>query len=81
MNGATEGSPRASRDLPSTTGTANDAVNAPGAGYSVLPGGDSTYVYSDAGITSGDEYYYAVSAQDCTPSLSSQRTSNMVTIP
>lgn len=49
--------------------------------YVVLPGGDSLYVYSDAGITSGDEYYYAVSAQDCTPSLSSQRTSNMVTIP
>lgn len=49
--------------------------------YVVLPGGSATIVYSDAAITSGAEYYYAVSAQDCTPSLSTQRTSSMVTIP
>ncbi len=49
--------------------------------YVVLPGGSATIVYSDAAITSGESYYYAVSAQDCTPSLSSQRTSSMITVP
>jgi len=49
--------------------------------YVVLPGGDSLYVYNDASVTSGDSLYYAVSAQDCTPSLSSQRTSSLVVIP
>lgn len=49
--------------------------------YVVIPGGDSAYVYSDAGITSGISYYYAVSAQDCTPTLSPMRTSAMITIP
>lgn len=49
--------------------------------YVVLPGGDSLYVYNDANVRTGDSLYYAVSAQDCTPSLSSQRTSSLVVIP
>ncbi|MCE9601599.1 MAG: prepilin-type N-terminal cleavage/methylation domain-containing protein [Gemmatimonadetes bacterium] len=49
--------------------------------YVVLPGGSATYVYSDPGIVSGISYYYAVAAQDCTPSMSPMRASAMVTIP
>jgi len=48
--------------------------------YVTLPGGDSTYIYFDANVERDSAYYYAVSAQDCTPSLSGQRTSNLVTI-
>lgn len=49
--------------------------------YVALPGGDSLYTYIDGGVASGGAYLYAVSAQDCTPSLSTQRTSGTVTIP
>ncbi len=48
--------------------------------YVVLPGGDSAYVWNDPAVTVGASYYYAVSAQDCTPSLSSQRTSSLVLV-
>lgn len=51
--------------------------------YVAVPGGDSLYLYIDGGVEPGFgyRYNYAVSAQDCTPSLSSQRTSSAVTIP
>ncbi len=52
-----------------------------GSAYATIPGGDSLYVYNDAGIVSGDTLVYGVSAQDCTPSLSTMRTSSNVTIP
>jgi prepilin-type N-terminal cleavage/methylation domain-containing protein len=49
--------------------------------YVVLPGGSASYVYTDPNITSGASYYYAVAAQDCTPSLSPMRSSLIVTVP
>ncbi len=49
--------------------------------YVVLPGGDSLYVFNDAGVNTGDSLYYAVSAQDCTPTLSGQRLSSLIVIP
>jgi prepilin-type N-terminal cleavage/methylation domain-containing protein len=49
--------------------------------YATIPGGSSTYSFTDATVTSGLTYYYAVAAQDCTPTLSSQRTSNSIAIP
>lgn len=49
--------------------------------YVTMPGGAAPYTFTDGAVTSGLSYYYAVSAQDCTPTLSSQRTTSMVTIP
>lgn len=50
--------------------------------YVTMPGGGSaTYTFTDGAVTSGQEFYYAVAAQDCTPSLSAMRTTTMVTIP
>ncbi|MDP1891069.1 MAG: prepilin-type N-terminal cleavage/methylation domain-containing protein [Gemmatimonadaceae bacterium] len=49
--------------------------------YVTMPGGTATYTFQDGDVASGVSYYYAVSAQDCTPSLSAQRSTNMVTIP
>lgn len=49
--------------------------------YVTMPGGTATYTFQDGAVSSGLSYYYAVSAQDCTPSLSAQRSTNMVTIP
>jgi prepilin-type N-terminal cleavage/methylation domain-containing protein len=46
-----------------------------------LPNGASPNVFTDAEIVSGLSYYYAVAAQDCTPSISGQRVSNLVTVP
>lgn len=47
-----------------------------------IPSGNLSYLFTDAdGITSGSQYYYALAAEDCTPSLSSQAVSNLVTIP
>lgn len=49
--------------------------------YATVTAGSVTYTFTDGAVTSGLSYYYAVSAQDCTPSLSAQRTTSMVTIP
>jgi hypothetical protein len=49
--------------------------------YLSIPAGNPTYVYSDASLTSGETYVYAVAAQDCTPSLSPLSISNVVVIP
>lgn len=49
--------------------------------YLSIPAGNATYAYTDAGLTSGETYVYAVAAQDCTPSLSPLSASNTVTIP
>ncbi|MHB1313433.1 MAG: prepilin-type N-terminal cleavage/methylation domain-containing protein [Gemmatimonadaceae bacterium] len=49
--------------------------------YVTMPGGSTTYTFTDGDVVSGQSYYYAVAAQDCTPSLSAQRSTSMVTIP
>lgn len=48
---------------------------------SLPPGGTATYTYTDQVVTSGAKYYYAVTAQDCTPSNSSVTSSLEVDIP
>lgn len=52
-----------------------------GAPYVSIPAGNATYVYTDAAVSPGDTYVYAVAAQDCTPSLSARSSSAAVTIP
>lgn len=47
---------------------------------SIAPG-SVTYSFADPDILVGETYQYAVAAQDCSPTLSLQRTSNAVTIP
>lgn len=49
--------------------------------YVSLPGGTNPNSFTDASIVSGASYVYAVAAQDCTPTLSTQRASNTVVIP
>ncbi len=46
-----------------------------------IPAGQVTYTYEDQDVASGDQYYYALAAQDCTPSLSSMVQSSLVTVP
>ncbi len=46
-----------------------------------LPGGADSVIYADAGVLYDSSYYYAASAQDCTPSMSARRTSAIVTMP
>jgi type II secretory pathway pseudopilin PulG len=46
-----------------------------------IPAGQATYTYEDQDVASGDQYYYALAAQDCTPSLSSMVQSSLVTVP
>ena len=48
---------------------------------SLPPGGTATYTYTDQVVTSGAKYFYAVAAQDCTPSNSSVTSSLEVDIP
>jgi prepilin-type N-terminal cleavage/methylation domain-containing protein len=58
------------------------AVGAWGDPYkSLAASGVATYTDQDTQITSGATYTYAVSAQDCTPALSTQSVSNAVTVP
>lgn len=47
----------------------------------VIPGGDTLLIYNDLTVVAESTYRYAVAAQDCTPSISSQQTSSTVTIP
>jgi prepilin-type N-terminal cleavage/methylation domain-containing protein len=42
---------------------------------------NATYQTFDAGIASGQEYEYAIAAQDCTPNVSGLTTSNSVIVP
>jgi prepilin-type N-terminal cleavage/methylation domain-containing protein len=49
--------------------------------YLSIPSGQATYSYQDLDVTSGDQYYYALAVQDCTPTLSGQAQSALVTVP
>jgi len=46
-----------------------------------IPAGQVTYTYEDQNVASGDQYYYALAAQDCTPSLSPMALSVLITVP
>jgi prepilin-type N-terminal cleavage/methylation domain-containing protein len=48
--------------------------------YLSMPSGQTLYTFLDANVVPGATYYYAVAAQDCTPSLSARRTAT-VTVP
>jgi len=47
---------------------------------SIAPG-SATYAFADPDVVAGETYQYAISAQDCSPMLSTQRLSNTVTVP
>jgi prepilin-type N-terminal cleavage/methylation domain-containing protein len=49
--------------------------------YLSIPAGNPTYAYQDAAVVSGEQYQYALAAQDCTPSLSTLATSGTVVVP
>ena len=49
--------------------------------YLSIPAGQANYTYQDQAVSSGDRYFYALAAQDCTPSLSSQSISALVVVP
>jgi hypothetical protein len=49
--------------------------------YVTLPGGTDPNLFVDAGVVGGISYLYAVSAQDCTPTLSDRRVSNEIAVP
>lgn len=42
--------------------------------YLSIPAGQTTYSYADGDVTPGVTYYYALAAQDCTPSISALST-------
>ncbi len=48
--------------------------------YATVPGGDTVYTYTDALVENDSTYRYAVAAQDCTPRLSSQRTTAAIAV-
>ena len=48
--------------------------------YVSIPAGLPNYLYVDADVTPGEIYFYAIAAQDCTPSLSSLTTFGAVTV-
>ncbi len=59
-----------------------DAINPDwGDPYLSIPSGQANYTYQDLQVTSGDRYFYALAAQDCTPSLSGQSLSGLVVVP
>ncbi len=49
--------------------------------YLSIPSGQPTYTYQDLNVTSGEQYYYGIAVQDCTPTLSTQESSALVTVP
>jgi hypothetical protein len=59
---------------PSTTATWDDP-------YLSVPAGDTTYIYQDLNVQSGDRFFYGLAAQDCTPSLSTMVVSSLVVVP
>ncbi len=52
-----------------------------GAPYLSIPAGASSYSYADRAVDPGVTYEYAISAQDCTPTLSDQSAAVAVTVP
>jgi type II secretory pathway pseudopilin PulG len=46
-----------------------------------IPAGSATYAFKDMAVEPGETYVYGVTAQDCTPSVSSMSSSGSVTIP
>jgi hypothetical protein len=46
-----------------------------------IPAGSTTYSFTDRDVTPGDQLVYGITAQDCTPSVSSMSSSSAVTIP
>jgi type II secretory pathway pseudopilin PulG len=52
-----------------------------GVPYLSLPAGQDKYLYIDADVTSGTTYEYALAAQDCTPTSSSQAISAPAAVP
>lgn len=46
-----------------------------------IPAGSATYTFKDMAVEPGESYVYGVTAQDCTPSVSSMSSSGSVTIP
>jgi len=57
------------------------AVTTWGDPYLSIPNGNPNYVYVDAAVQSGEQYMYAVAAQDCTPLLSALATAGPVLVP
>jgi hypothetical protein len=49
--------------------------------YLSVAAGTPSYYYVDAAVQSGSDYYYALAAQDCTPTLSTLKFSAKVTLP
>lgn len=49
--------------------------------YVSIPAGLPSYIYQDEDVVTGDIFFYAVAAQDCTPSLSSLTTVGPVIVP
>ena len=51
--------------------------------YLSVPAGQTNYLYQDTNIVTGigQQYEYAVAAQDCTPSLSGMTTPAQITVP
>jgi prepilin-type N-terminal cleavage/methylation domain-containing protein len=47
----------------------------------IVPAGTPAYSYLDTDIASGDEFIYAVAAQDCTPKTSNVSTTSTVVVP
>ncbi len=52
-----------------------------GSPYLSIPAGASSYSYVDGVVQAGQTYQYAVSAQDCTPTLSDQSTTVTAVVP
>lgn len=46
-----------------------------------IPAGSATYTFTDRDVTPGDQLVYGITAQDCTPAVSSMSASGVVTIP
>lgn len=49
--------------------------------YLSIPSGQVNYTYQDLAVSSGDQYYYALAVQDCTPSNSDRAVSALVVVP
>ncbi len=49
--------------------------------YLSIPAGNPSYTYEDTAVITGQQYLYALAAQDCTPSLSTLATTGPLTIP
>jgi hypothetical protein len=49
--------------------------------YVSIPGGFPNYVYVDEDVAAADIFFYAIAAQDCTPSLSSLTSVGPVLVP